>query len=87
MVCIGNESSFFNIGPTNLAFDRIKSIKVLNSKQYIETNEDYLNDYFYDFVGVINSTNEIENIVLRVNKKDGNIWTQNTSFLQSSFNP
>ena len=61
--------AFSNIGPTNLAFDRIKSIKVLNSKQYIETNEDYLNDYFYDFVGVTNSTNEIENIVLRVNKE------------------
>lgn len=66
---LGLNPAFSNTGPTNLAFDRIKSIKVFNSKQYNETNEDYLNDYFYDFVGVTNTTNEIEKVILRVNKE------------------
>jgi predicted DNA-binding transcriptional regulator YafY len=65
---LGLNPDFSQIGPTNLAFDRIKSITTINSKAYIESNEDYLNDYFYDFVGVTNSNDEIENVILRVNK-------------------
>jgi len=64
---IGLNPIFSNIGPTNLAFDRIKSIKFFSNKKYIDTDEDYLNDYFYDFVGVTNTSDAKEEVILKVN--------------------
>lgn len=51
---------------TNLALDRIETLKEINL-EYVDTNIDF-NEYFDDIIGVTIPDNEISNIVLRIDK-------------------
>ena len=53
---------------TNLAIDRIKEIKKHRKMEFLENDEDFQNDYFYDFIGVTDVKEEIIELRLSVEK-------------------